>query len=195
MLAQGQWIFEWNNKFKQVGNCCGKIVDPHGRDINCAWADGVTESIPRNLVRIAPAPGAKFGDYTLISYSADGVEVAIESEGSLYCTPATKRKPHEFCFCTPHHPCEEPTNAAPIKRKEPNPEQNTSPKKKGRNTPTTKEGPKPTPPPANASPPEATREDPKPAVTNKMAWDKQLQIQAQINQLESTEQNKVDVRT
>ena len=100
LLAEGMWIFEWVKTHKQVGDCCGQITDPHGRDVTCNWADGVMESIPRNLVRIAPSPGDTFGDYTLVRYTANGVEVALKTEG-LLCTPAKRRQEINVCFCTP----------------------------------------------------------------------------------------------
>ena len=68
-------MFEWIKRENVVGKNCGQVDDPHGRDVGVDWADGIVEYISRTAVRIAPSPGARFGDFTLIGYIEDGVEV------------------------------------------------------------------------------------------------------------------------
>ena len=179
LLQIGQWLFEWDKEKKQVGKCCGRVVDPHGRDIECYWADGVTEAVPRSFLRLAPQPGAKFGDYTLVGYVADGVEVLVTASKGMFCTPAVARPDLDLCYCScPYQESgnKNDNNRSTISREKP-----------------TQDPPEPAPTQDSHKPTQDPSE-PTHAIVDKDAWDRSEEIQQQITELEKSKDNETNVR-
>ena len=147
----------------------------------------MTEAVPRSFLRLAPQPGAKFGDYTLVGYVADGVEVLVDgvevlvtaSKGML-CTPAVARPDLDLCYCScPYQESgkKNDNNRSTISREKP-----------------TQDPPEPAPAQDSHKPTQDPSPEPTHAIVDKDAWDRSEEIQQQITELEKSKDNETNVR-